>query len=320
MGYNKEFLTAALEEIKRSGSQKRAAYERQKQLLANERPRLKEIEQELMKIGPMLGISALGGYHERVNALRQKSEALAAEREQIYKEAGFAKYSPNCELCGDTGYIHTRLCSCVLKRAKEKSLEKLSGNMPIRQSRFDNFKLDFYKDGDRVVMEKIFVFCKNYAKNLNTHSQSVLFFGGTGLGKTHLSLAIAKTALEKGMGAVYSPTQNLVQKLEKEHFSYSSQTPLLDDVLSCDILIMDDLGAEFSNSYSMALIYNIINTRLLAEKPTIISTNLTIEEIAERYTPRVASRILGSYALKRFAGSDVRQQKRILEISGENKQ
>ena len=138
--------------------------------------------------------------------------------------------------------------------------------------------------------------------------------GSSGLGKTHLSLAIASAALEKGLGVVYSPIQNLIQKLEKEHFSYNSDTPILDDVLECDLLILDDLGTEFSTAYSQALIYNIINSRILTSKPTIISTNLDVEEIALKYNNRVASRLIGSYDIKKFCGSDVRQQKKIQEF------
>ena len=268
-----------------------------------------------MKIGPMLGISALGGYEDRVKALREKSAQLSSERKEILKTVGIQSFTPCCEKCGDTGYVSANLCDCVVKRAKELSFAALSEEMPIAESRFDNFDLKYYKnDEDKAVMEKIYRFCIRYAQELSVSSQSLMFFGGTGLGKTHLSLAIASAATEKGMGVVYSPVQNLLHKLEKEHFSHSAETPLLDDVFECDLLILDDLGAEFSTSFTQALIYNIINTRILSSKPTVISTNLNPEEIGERYTPRVASRIFGCYNLKRFCGADIRQQKRLEQL------
>lgn len=316
MGYNKALLSQALAEIKQRGEASRRTYEKQKQALAERYPRLGQIEQELMQLGPMLGLSALAGYEDRVKGIREKCAALAKERDALSAEGGLEPFKPLCSACEDSGYIGgTKLCDCVKRRAKELSYTALSTEMPIGACRFDNFDLKYYSDPtDHAAMEKVFAFCKRYAEGLRDATQSVLFFGGTGLGKTHLSLAIAGAAIEQGMGVVYSPAQNLLQKLEKEHFSYSAETPLLDDVFACDLLLIDDLGAEFTTSFSQALIYNIINTRLLANRPTVISTNLSLEELADRYTPRVASRILGCYAIKRFSGGDIRQQKRIEEI------
>ncbi len=314
MGYNKELIKSALNEIRTNGEKKRLLYERKKAEVLKENPRLAEIDREIMKLGPMLGISAMAGYKDRVQGIREKCKALSEEKEKILKKNKIEEYIPGCAKCKDTGYIGTSLCECVIKRAKEMSFAALSSQMPIMDCRFDNFSLDYYSGEDRVKMGKLFEFCKNYAENMNEKSESVMFMGGTGLGKTHLSLAIAGVALELGYGVIYSPAQNLISSLEKEHFSYDSKTSLLDDVMSCDLLILDDLGAEFSNSYSQSLIYNIINTRLLAKKPVIISTNLSLEDLAERYTPRVASRIFGCYTIKRFCGEDVRQKKRIEEI------
>lgn len=316
MGYNKALLNQALEEVKKQGEAARRTYDKKKSICFERIPRLKEIEQELMQLGPMLGISAMAGYEERVKSIRDKCAALAKEREELSKEAGLLPFVPNCIACEDTGYVGgAKLCDCVRRRAKELSYAAISTEMPINACRFDNFDLAFYSEpSDHAEMEKIFAFCKRYAEQITPNSQSVLFFGGTGLGKTHLSLAIAGAAIEQGLGVVYSPAQNLLHKLEKEHFSYGAETPLLDDVFGCDLLLLDDLGAEFTTSFSQALIYNIINTRLLSGRPTVISTNLSLEELADRYTPRVASRIFGCYAIKRFSGADIRQQMRIAEI------
>lgn len=318
MGYNKKYLTEALEQIRNDGEKRKQDYNFKRSALAAKEPRLDEIDAEIMKIGPMLGISALSGYNDRVTALKEKCSALSKERDIILKNNGIEEYVPICANCDDTGYIGgIKLCDCVKKRAKELSLSALSAEMPIASCRFDNFDLKYYKSNeDKAAMKKIYTYCKKYADEFSTSSNSLLFFGGTGLGKTHLSLAVAGTALEKGFGVVYSPAQNLLQKLEKEHFSYSAETPFQDDVLECDLLIIDDLGAEFGTSFTLSLVYTIINTRLLSNKPTLISTNLSMEELADRYTPRVASRIFGCYDIKRFVGGDIRQQKRLEEIEG----
>ena len=314
MGYNKKYIKTALEEIVAKGNKARRIYEKQREEIFDKEPRLKELEGQFMQIGSLLGVTALSGNTERLEALQTKFNSLVKEREQLMAKVELKAYTPICAKCSDTGYVGSTLCSCVLKRAKELSFAGLSAVMPIAESKFENFSLDYYSGENKDAMQKVFAFLKDYAKNLSLKSKSLLFFGDTGLGKTHLSLAIANAALEKGMGVVYSPVQNLVQKLEKEHFSYNSDTPVLDDVLECDLLILDDLGTEFSTAYSQSLIYNIINTRILTAKPTIISTNLDVEELANKYHNRVASRIIGSYEIKKFCGSDVRQQKKIEEF------
>lgn len=312
MGYNKEILKKAISETVKKGEENRRIYELKKAEYYKVEPRLAQIDSEFLKLGPILGMAAISGDKARLNAVKTKSNALKEEQDALKEKLGLKDYMPLCALCNDTGYNGTKLCSCTLKRAKEMAFSALSAEMPLEESSFESFSLDYYTDSNhKATMKKIFDFAKKYAENLNSSSGSVLFFGGTGLGKTHLSLAIASAALEKGMGAVYSPAQNLLHKLEKEHFSRSADTHILEDVNECDILIIDDLGAEFATSFTQAAIYNIINTRLLLGKPTVISTNLTIEELAERYTPRVASRIIGSYALKEFCGNDIRQQKRL---------
>lgn len=315
MGYNKQYIRKALDEIVEKGEKSRKIYEKQKAEILDKEPRLGEIELQFMQLGSLLGVTALSGNEERLKALQIKFDALVKEQKELKEKVGLKDYVPLCTACSDTGYVGSTLCKCVLKRAKELSFAGLSAEMPINESRFDNFSLDYYSGDNKDAMQKIVTFAKRYAENCSLKSESLLFFGDTGLGKTHISLAIASAALEKGMGVVYSPVQNLVQKLEKEHFSYNSDTPILDDVMECDLLILDDLGTEFSTAYSQSLIYNIINTRILTSKPTIISTNLTVEELADKYHNRVASRIIGSYNIKKFCGSDVRQQKKIKEYS-----
>ena len=132
--------------------------------------------------------------------------------------------------------------------------------------------------------------------------------GATGLGKTHLSLAIANVVLNKRFGVIYGSTPNILSKLEKERFRYTrtyedSEKYLLD----CDLLILDDLGTEYSTAYSSSTIYNIINSRIMMSKPTIISTNLSVRELEKVYSERLVSRIMGNHLRLRFLGTDIRQ-------------
>jgi len=133
--------------------------------------------------------------------------------------------------------------------------------------------------------------------------------GATGLGKTHLSLAIANVVAEKGYRVIYDTAHNILSSLEREKFSYSNTGEREKEILDCDLLIIDDLGSEFSTQFTVAAIYNIVNTRINRSKPVIISTNLTEKELEEKYTQRVTSRIIGNYVSLLFIGKDIRQIK-----------
>ena len=157
-------------------------------------------------------------------------------------------------------------------------------------------------------MEKVFAACKSYGEKFRADSPSLLFKGGTGLGKTHLSLAIAGKAIEKGFGVIYGSAQSFAVALERERFDRDLPEDGSTDAQlgECDLLILDDLGTEFPSAYVNAALYNIVNTRMMAGKPTIISTNLSLKELEQRYSQRFASRVTGYYGKLEFLGKDVR--------------
>ena len=157
-------------------------------------------------------------------------------------------------------------------------------------------------------MSKVYEYCKAYAEDFTTKSKNLLMMGATGLGKTHLSLAIANRVIEKGYDVYYDSIQNIMDKLEKEHFGrLPREESIKDDILSCDLLIIDDLGVEFTTQFTVAELHSIINTRILRCLPTIISTNLELTDIEKQYSQRIASRIIGTSMPLRFCGNDIRQ-------------
>jgi DNA replication protein DnaC len=157
-------------------------------------------------------------------------------------------------------------------------------------------------------MKNNFEYCKDYAENFIPNATGLYMYGKTGLGKTHLSLAIANEVIDKGYDVYYGSIQSIMDKLEGEHFGrLPREDSIKEDILTCDLLIIDDLGAEFATQFTNAELYNILNSRLLSSLPTIISTNLDLDEIAEKYSQRVASRIMGSMTAIYFCGRDIRQ-------------
>ncbi|MCI8359758.1 MAG: ATP-binding protein [Clostridiales bacterium] len=319
MGYDKEFYRLALAEKDRMRKAAQRKAEGNRQAAYQKLPRLDQIDRLLAEKGARLALSALGGGD--LDGLREECRRLGAEKEQLLFSIGLSEraFQPAyaCADCEDTGRRGNGLCACVHRLAKKLAYERLSSSLPLEESRFDNFSLDFYPDegqpSPRKRMAGILEFCRQYAGSFDPRAESLLFFGNTGLGKTHLSLAIAGTALDKGFGVVYGSCQDLLGAVERERFG-RAEGRALENALSCDLLLLDDLGTEFSTPFNLSVINNLINTRLLERRPTIISTNLSGGELEERYTPRVASRIIGNYARKEFLGPDVRQQKRMRQM------
>lgn len=284
----------------------------------NTNPRLTEIDREISSIGARLAITALSGKSEELARLREISKALTEERAELLKKAEVPEIVYDCELCKDTGYISGKICGCIKKRAAEIMTEELSKEMPLGECRFDNFDLKYYFDKDaqdgtnpKRRMTAIFkVFCE-YAMNFSPKtSPNLLLMGGAGLGKTHLSLSIVSAVVEKGYMPVYGSAENIFSCLEAEKFSGEGRGSY-DAILNCDLLVIDDLGAEMSTAFTKSVLYNLVNTRILSKRPTIISTNLTMKEIETRYTARIASRLIGTYDAYKFLGQDIRQQKRL---------
>lgn len=215
-----------------------------------------------------------------------------------------------CPLCSDTGFVNGRRCECFEKLIKELSIERLNSNSMLKLCSFSKFNLCYYEGEDYVHMKNTFDYCVNYAENFSKNSKNVLMLGNTGLGKTHLSLSIAEKVIEKGYSVVYDSAANIIMPIENEHFSNSNgkHNEALYAVLSADLVIIDDLGAEFNTNFYTSTIYEIINTRLNKKAPTIINTNLTPDEISSRYHPRITSRIFGEYDYMKFEGNDIRQK------------
>ena len=189
--------------------------------------------------------------------------------------------------------------------------------MPLSTSRFDNFDLKYYPDKDtkdgnpRRIMTKLFKTCYEYAFEFDPKtSGNLLFMGGVGLGKTHLTLAMVGKIIEKGFVPVYGSAENLFSQIEKEKFTDGNRGAY-DAMIKSDLLVIDDLGAEMATPFSKSALYNLVNTRLLANRPMIINTNLTIKEIEARYTPRISSRLIGNFDTDKFIGTDIRQQRAV---------
>ncbi|MGI6279110.1 MAG: ATP-binding protein [Acutalibacteraceae bacterium] len=279
-------------------------------------PRLAEIDDSLKELGARLALTVLSGDKEKVEYIKAECKKLSLEKETLLKKAMVPPESFFCDLCKDTGYVRGKICNCIKREAAKVMVEELSREMPLSDCRFDNFDLKYYSDktdsegnNPRRRMTSIFKLCREYVMTFSPEtSKNLLFTGSAGLGKTHLTLAIVSGVIEKGYFPIYGSAENLFSAIEYEKFSGEGRDSY-DTMLCCDLLVIDDLGAEMTTSFTKSVLYNLVNTRLLTKRPTIINTNLTMREIEERYSPRISSRLIGNYDANKFLGNDIRQQK-----------
>ena len=231
--------------------------------------------------------------------------------------ADYLEIKPICAACGDTGYLKGERCECLNKLMKSINIEAINKVSALKLSDFSEFDLSYYsKTKDEKtgvvpfeVMSDIYNFCKKYAMNFNANSKGIFMAGETGLGKSHLSLAIAKAVIEKGYTVAYGSAHDFLRTIEAENFGRAENNDTLGSLLDVDLLILDDLGAEFTSPFNLSVVYNIIDTRCNHQKPTIISSNLSLKELEDRYSPRVVSRLLSLFTYLRFVGKDIRQIK-----------
>ncbi len=333
MAFSKEIYTQATAQMQQRRNTAEREAQQRKQEIYQRVPQIAQLQQQLSNTGLRVARSVLGlapGEASAVIArLEQENQQLQRQISQLLQQNGYdadALYPRyHCNICEDTGYDGPYFCRCYRQLLTQLALEKLNRDSAMELCSFDTFSLDYYsteplpelKISPRDCMREIYAQCRSYAKNFALPSSdlpdapvtdSMLFTGSTGLGKTHLSLAIAREVIEKGYGVLYVSAQNLLSQIEKEHFQREGrQTDTLELSCGCDLLILDDLGSEFQTQFTQSTIYHLLNTRMMKRLPFIISTNLKLSEIEKRYTERVVSRLLGCCHIYRFVGRDVRQ-------------
>lgn len=324
MGYSREIYLAAMQTLSQRRNAMRMQTERRRAELQASLPELFDLERKIASAGFEAARAVLGSQNVEADLERLMQENLRLQEQYnaLLLSHGYpedyllAQYC--CPACHDEGYCDGGLCECVKELMRQEAFRRLNELTPAKDCTFESFSLSYYPDeplqngstSPRRQMETILRYCKAYADSFGAHSRSILMQGSTGLGKTHLSLAIARAAIDKGFGVIYGSVQNLMAKLEQERFGRGNEGESAKAMLECDLLILDDLGTEFTTQFVTASMYNLVNSRLLAAKPTIISTNLSMKDLNDKYTERFTSRIIGGYDRLVFLGRDIRQQKR----------
>lgn len=331
MAYSSAILARAEAALKQAQQDHRQREQARREAIYQALPRTREIDQLLRQTAPRILAVSLRqglGQQEALAALRRENLALQEEEAQLLTQAGYPadalNETPYCPRCSDRGWQGAAMCQCLQELCQKEQIAQLSSLLDLGDQSFETFRLDYYdsqvwpayRRSPRQIMEAVFATCRGYAQQFGTYPHKNLYlYGAPGLGKTFLSACIARVVAEQGHSVVYDTAANLFARFEAKKFARADQDSRQAEAdtrryLSCDLLILDDLGSEFTTPFVQAALYQVVNQRLIEHRHTVLSTNLSLDEVAQRYSPQVHSRLLGAYLSLAFVGQDIRQLKK----------
>lgn len=298
-------------EARRNGARAEADY--RSELIRDKSPEVAKIDAELSQTGMLIFKTACNGGD--ITPIKERNKALQARRRQIILSLGYpedytdVKY--HCTDCSDSGFVDgVKMCKCLRELIVKGRIEASAMGRLMETQTFDSFDLGCYSYDKKVSerMSAILAMAKGYVRDFAKRRDNLLLIGPTGTGKTHISTAIAAELIHKGYDVIYDSTHNILSDFEADRFrnNYGREENKSDKYLDCTLLIMDDLGAEFVNQFTVSALYNLLNARQNKGLATIISTNLSSEELARRYEDRIYSRIIGTARILPFEGKDRR--------------
>ncbi|MDO4338383.1 MAG: ATP-binding protein [Eubacteriales bacterium] len=286
-------------------------------------PRLREIDQEVASLSARKARSLLNGAASGTADLKAAIALLGEERTALLLSNGYpADYlelSYTCPKCQDTGYIGSRKCICFKKAELELLYTQSNLKEIIKKENFDHFSFDYYSDTIKneatglsalETARRAYHTAKSFVEEFDRRFQNLFLYGNTGVGKTFLSHCIAKELLDTAHCVLYFSAFDLFDMLAQSAFSRNADTAYGEDLIfDCDLLIIDDLGTELTNSFVSSQLFLCINERIMRHKSTVISTNLELESFSETYSERTFSRIASNYQMVKLIGKDIRIQK-----------
>lgn len=290
-------------------------------------PEFQSLEESVSELSVQYGKQLLNGDEHAVTALKEELAILRQRKLELLKSAGFPdnylepEYA--CKDCKDTGYIGNQKCHCFKKEVSKLLYAQSNLDDILTEENFDTFSLDYYsnnfidpKTGNSslTVMKNALHTCREFVRTFDTDCKNLFFYGDVGIGKTFLSNCIARDLIEAGHSVIYFSAPSFFNILAQSTFDKNDTKAkhMQENIFDCDLLIIDDLGTEFSNTFTASQFFTCINERLLNRKSTVISTNLSLDALADLYTERAFSRITSNYILLRLIGDDIRIKKKLL--------
>ena len=322
MALNNSQYNAIMRQYDRMQSRNRQEQRERQEQAYEKLPRLQELDGQISSLAVQQARRLLAGDSGAVEALRAQAVAISEERARLLQEAGFAPHylemRYDCDLCRDTGYVDGKKCRCFL----QKELELLYHQSRIRErletENFDSCTDLCYSNTEMVentgmtvreYMRNVIAGCKQYAANFSREGGNLVLYGSTGVGKTFLAGCIAKELIEQYHSVVYLAAGDLFDMMAKDRFNKDEEDyeeGSTQSILECDLLIIDDLGTELSNSWTNSQLFYCLNERLLRKKSTIITTNLTPGQLGREYSERIGSRLIENFRFVSIPRGDIR--------------
>ncbi len=321
MGYNPEDYKRIREEFAEKHKKVRADADARTMEIHALLPDVFEIDKKLSHTAlDIMSIIRSGNVDEGIRAIRERNDELLAQRAALLKAAGYPENYTDvryeCSKCMDTGFGEDmKMCSCMRRALALAGYQSSGLGALIGKQTFDNFEYKYYPADMLKMIKREVELLKGFADGFdkNTYNNFILT-GAPGLGKTHLSTAVAQTVIDRGYDVLYVSAVSMMSDFEQKRFGNGTGLSSLNDTSryqECDLLIIDDLGTEVVNKFTQSYFYEVINTRINIHKCTIINTNLSFAEIQSLYSERISSRLIGEYQPLSFKGVDIRTQKRI---------
>ncbi|MBD5469765.1 MAG: ATP-binding protein [Lachnospiraceae bacterium] len=285
-------------------------------------PSYEELDGQSAAISIEQGRKLLSGEKNALDELRKKLKELSEQKALLLRENGFPPEfltaSYECEKCQDTGYVDNQKCSCFRAAEIELIYEQSQIKSMLQSENFAYLSYDYYVGDDLEKFTKAVQICQNFIESFHLDYRNLFFYGTVGTGKSFLSCCIAKALMDQGNLVIYFSASQLFDALSKSMFEKDSNEALSgisEDIYGCDLLIIDDLGTELTNAFVASRLFSCLNNRHLRKKATIITTNLSLEELRDRYSERIFSRITTNYTVCKLTGADIRMLKKTVSAA-----
>ncbi len=282
-------------------------------------PGYRELTESVAAVSVAQGRKLLSGDDEALEDLRDSLAELSGRKAQLLQDFGFPedylKPTYECPDCKDTGYVEGEKCHCFKQAMITLLYEQSNIQEMLRTENFNTLSYEYYEGDDLSRFQNAVRTCQNFIKNFNSDYHNLFFYGTVGTGKSFLSGCVAKELIERGHSVIYFGATGLFDLLSKHSFDYKNREELRSaytDLYQCDLLIVDDLGTELTNQFVTSQLFALLNERHMGKKATIISTNLSLEELRNRYSDRIFSRITSNYEVCKLSGQDIRMYKKRL--------
>lgn len=284
-------------------------------------PEYKALDESIPSISIAYAKRVIEGDFNAKSDMQKELSKITKQKESLLIGNGYPKdyleMHYTCPSCKDTGYISGQKCSCLKNQLLSVLYAQSNLDTLLDTDNFDMLSEEYYKGEDLIQFRSVLKECHEFVDNFSTKKDNLFFYGNVGVGKSFLSCCIAKELLDKGYSVLYFSSSELFDILKENDFGKDSKENLYtskEDIYNCDLVVIDDLGTELTNSYISTRLFSLINERILRNKSTIISTNLSLMELRDLYSDRIFSRICNQYKLCKLSGPDIRIYKKTASI------